>query len=346
MEPAEEWGHWSGDAACPKSSNKPGKAKGKGKNKSKKPGSANMVSSAPFPTYYTLTQDDMEAYADMVHAEQDRDEEANEMPVDGGDDGRRRRIAASRSPDASSWSEVSPNGGYAGEIVIGGAPYRPVSSLPSADEVEALRASSMKVHPVALSAEERVKPNLALLRVGQLQELCVTNDIAYSNLNKAQLVERLDNFYEGRVVPKRGSAKNFVKMTALEDEAPLDQTPIMSKQTNPASSTLRSSPAASVRSGPATPKVAPMNIPWSPATSPGMIEPQGRFNDDPNFMEGIPIYHLPCSEWGKFFGCTNFSPRGCRFMLTYEEGVSRFRSSLADLQGQVLETRSAGSGRQ
>ena len=198
-------GHWSGDAACPKSSSKPGKAKGKGKTKGKKPGSANVVSSTPFPTYYTLTQDDMDAHADMLHAEREQDEEANGMPMDGGDDGRRRRVPEPRIAGTSSWSEVSPGENYAGEIVIGGVPCRPVSSLPSAGEVEALRASNVKVHPVALSAEERVKPNLNLMRVGPLRELCITNEIAYSNLNKEQLVESLAKFYDGQVVPKRGS---------------------------------------------------------------------------------------------------------------------------------------------
>ena len=116
-------GHWSGDAACPKASSKPGKSKGKGKNKGKKPASANVVSSAPFPTYYTLEQDDLDAYADMVYDGRAPDEEANEMPVDGGDDGRRRRAAVPRSSGTFCWDEVSPSGGYADEIVIGGVPY-------------------------------------------------------------------------------------------------------------------------------------------------------------------------------------------------------------------------------
>lgn len=226
-----------------------------------------------------------------------------------------------------------------------------MQSLPSADDIEALRASKAKIHPVALSTEERVKPDLGLMRVGPLRELCVTNEIAYSGLNKDQLIERLAKFYDGQIVPKRGSAKDFVRMTRLEDEAPLEQAPLTPARTKAMTS------AGSVRSVPAMPKIGSMNAPWSPASAPGLIGPQGRFTEDPSFLEGIPIYHLLCDECrapmvgrrnradgGKFFGCSNFSPRGCRFTLTFEEGTSRFRSSLSELHDQVVETRSSGSG--
>ena len=89
-----------------------------------------------------------------------------------------------------------------------------------------------------------------------------------------------------------------------------------------------------------------------------MIGPSGRYTEDDMFMEGIPIYHLRCeqcqapmvgrtnrADGGKFYGCTNFSPKGCKFAITYSEGVTRFRTSLAEVHEQSFASGSAGSGR-
>ena len=122
--------------------------------------------------------------------------------------------------------------------MIGGIPYRPAGNLPSADEMDAFRASGIKVHPVKLSAKERVVPELHVKRVQQLQELCIAKEIAYSGLNKDGLRERLAKFYAGQAVPKRGSAKDLGRMACLEDEpvgtkpvpeSPQSQAPVLPK---------------------------------------------------------------------------------------------------------------------
>ena len=349
-------GHWAGDAICPKTSNKPGKAKGKGKKGKKSTAAANVVSDTPFPTFFTLTQDDLADYANMVGDEDER----NEMPVDGGDDGLRRRTAAPRSSEVSTpWEEVSAaTGGYAatGEIIIGGVPYRPVTTDAARDDADVMRAAGMQVHPIHLSAEERVRPDIQTMRVAILQELCITNEIAYSGLNKGQLIERLNKFYDGGIVPKRNSSRAFVKMARLEDEVrsePAHMTPQMQSPVTPLPKS-----SARARAIPVLAQMDRMRDQWSPASAPNMAGPHGRFTEDEGFLEGIPIYHLLCEscrapmigrrnrhDGGKFYGCTNFSPKGCKFTMTYEEGVERFRSSLSELHEHVLDARSSGSGR-
>lgn len=312
-------GHWAGDAICPRASPKPSKSKGKGKSKSGKgkKGSANVVSTTPFPTYFSLTQSDLPEYANMVRA--DDDEEAA-MPVDGGDDGRRRRLQLPRPRDAddSSWEGVSVVSGYQ---VVGSpdAPFRASDVAPAQlQEVDLLQARGIEVHHVPLAAEERVEPRLNLMRVAQLQELCVTNKVAYSGLNKQGLVDRLQQFYAGQPVPQRGSAKHFVRMTALEDEPVADQGPVLPK-------TAMSSVGTKSK---ALAKPKAMQHQWHVKEGPKMIGPHGRFtgdDEDDVFMEGIPIYHMLCDvcqapmvgrknrvDGGKFYGCSmlqQFCPR-------------------------------------
>ena len=362
-------GHWAGDSICPNKSSKPAKSKGKGK-KGKKSGSANVVSDKPFPSFFTLTQGDVEEFADMVRTD---DDDESRMPVDGGDDGLRRRVAAPRPSTTGAttpWEEVSSIGGgyhHTEEIVIGGVPYRPASSCPIAptpgtgcsvaDEVDAFRASGIKVHPVALAAEERVMPDLNTKRVQQLQELCIANEIAYSGLNKESLKERLTKFYAWQAVPKRGSAKDLVRMACLEDE-PVELKPV--PQIPKAQAPVLPKSSARARAAPVIEQMKQerqMRDLWSPQ-DPSMIGPSGRYTEDDMFMEGIPIYHLRCkqcqapmvgrtnrADGGKFYGCTNFSPKGCKFTITYSEGVTRFRTSLAEVHEQSFASGSAGSGR-
>ena len=364
-------GHWAGDSICPNKSSKPAKSKGKGK-KGKKSDSANVVSDKPFPSFFTLTHGDVEEFADMVRTD---DDDESRMPVDGGDDGLRRRVAAPRPSTTGAttpWEEVSSIGGGYGynhteEIVIGGVPYRPASSCLSAptpgtgcsvaDEVDAFRASGIKVHPVALAAEERVMPDLNTKGVQQLQELCVANEIAYSGLNKESLKERLTKFYAWQAVPKRGSAKDLVRMACLEDE-PVELKPV--PQIPKAQAPVLPKSSARARAAPVieqTKQERQMRDSWSPQ-DPSMIGPSGRHTEDDMFMEGIPICHLRCeqcqapmvgrtnrADGGKFYGCTNFSPKGCKFTITYSEGVTRFRTSLAEVHEQSFASGSAGSRR-
>eukprot|EP00438_Fugacium_kawagutii_P023053 Skav232361 [mRNA] locus=scaffold1062:208639:224820:- [translate_table: standard] len=276
---------------------------------------------------FAVAPDLVEEYADMVRDEMTEEERA--MAVDGGDDGLRRRVPTVRSPGSSSgWEDVG-SGGYVPDgVVIDGVPYRTTAGdAPLTEEIAMVHTTMHTVHRIPLSLEERVEPKLTLMRVAQLQELCVTNEIAYSNLNKEALVNRLHAFYGGQAVPKRGSKKDLVRMSRLEDEERPEQGLILPK---------------------AQPKPKARLPPQHPEGSEALIPPQfrvDRFTEMAGFVEGLPLPQLPCPkcqapmvgrvssrDGGKFYGCSRFPTDGCKGTMKFEDAFRRFRRTVDDLQ--------------
>ena len=227
-------GHWAGDAQCSKTSKSgPKKDKGKGRGKGKKSGKAYMVSEVPM--YFTL--DDTEEMPCSAYMLRD-DNDENEMQQDEGltELDLRRKV-----PNASSGSETGwkpPNlssGSETGWSYI--SADEPVVPMPghemSSSHLElprrstAAAASETRQMPLTMEEEANVdiihvrslsgvRPDIESFTLRELQHECDVWGIKVSG-NKDEVLQRLNHFFMGQPVKKKGCSRQCVMLEEKRD---------------------------------------------------------------------------------------------------------------------------------
>ena len=196
-------------------------------------------------------------------------------------------------------------------------PYQPTSLTEAGVDVEE-----------KVISEAQQETNLTALRVTQLQELCISFEVAHSGLNKEQLKERLSKFLGGHPVPRRGGGKKFI-VSRVEGSQQVVITPV----------------------------AKPTSKPKAKAKSASMGYDAPDYVDESLWSKNAPIWHMKCEQCNapmmgcvnrangnKFFGCSRFGVTGCRFNMTYYEGLTEFRASLVAAAGSRAAPSSSASG--
>ena len=217
-------GHWAGDSACSKASRggpyRGGKSKGKGRGKNKQ----RAYAAADEPLYFNLgLSDDDEASAFMIHHKEE--DEQGQMEQDAGwtelDDKRKTPTYAASVGSDSSWSRVAP--GYNDMTMPMPAPEvlfpeleRPEDYMPQLPNARLQRQMPVLVRDAHINVTQVanldvLKPDLSKFNVRQLQEECSKYDLKVSG-KKDELQARLEAFYNGEPIQRKGCSKQFVQL--------------------------------------------------------------------------------------------------------------------------------------
>ena len=214
-------GHWAGDSSCSKGSGqkgskggKPGKGKN-GKGRGNK-GKAYFVGEEPL--FFSLRDSGNDGYCNMVFGDptSSEDEEAKAMPQDSGDTelDARRKTAVTYAGDG--WEYMPPfaaetpdpdyNDGLpkATAVPEGGHTEKVTLTVPKEQISEIIVADFAQVIPA----------NFGSMKVRELQSECHRWGIQTSG-KKDDLKARLDEFFSGQAVLKKGCTTKFFRLRAM-----------------------------------------------------------------------------------------------------------------------------------
>ncbi|CAK9062808.1 unnamed protein product [Durusdinium trenchii] len=242
-------GHWAGDPVCPKAG-KGGPKRGKGSSrkgggKGGKKARAYLASEEPL--FFVLDDSEEEAQAYMVKD----DSEKNEMEQDAGWtelDGRRKVASSAASQSSEGWSKVE---GYA-SLGNDAPPWRPdhTFSSPATSTVEKdtlflpvnpplqrqmpVIVKEAGVYIIQVKDRAILRPELDEMTHRQLQEELNKYDLRVSG-NKAELRSRMESFFNGEPVHRKGCSRQFIMLEELDPSAPAPKAmPQSLKQSIPA----------------------------------------------------------------------------------------------------------------
>ena len=212
-------GHWAGDAACPKKGapgGRFGQSRGrgpKGRGRGSKGGKAYVVSESPL--FFSLGDDGLEdQFCNMVRPEQADSED--EMPQDSGRTYLDERRKQGYTAEGSDWEYVPP--AFPSEAhVLGPLPVAGEAKEDTVQMVFAVDKKNVEDIPVTSLAQARPE-RLEELRLRELQSDCDRWGIAVSG-SKAEVIARLQHFYSGGYVKKKGSANKFVRLREVRNLA-------------------------------------------------------------------------------------------------------------------------------
>lgn len=336
-------GHWAGDPECPKSSSAgPGSGKSsKGKSK-RKPGRGRSASRAayavaPMPLLFNLGEeefDDDDGFCHMVTGHEE--DEDGSMVQDAGyteTDDRRKTAAKKAEPSESAWSCVDPpypevniGGiaiGWGSPEVARGSGHNTYAELSFPESPGRVVQQSQEIIQPKLNAQvevrevasfQEVKPtDLDKMKVRDLQAECDRWGIQTGGL-KRELLERLQDLFSGKPVPKKNCSVQFVRLVQEDDPGPLP-----CPQTAGPSDRGAEQVTTSVRAVPKASTGASRDRPI-------------RLSD---LTEGAPLGTMPCflcgfpmvlrrnrTDGGYFFSCSMFPRTKCRFTRPLVDGLA------------------------
>ena len=255
-------GHWSGDPQCPRASKSGPKKiqsgasgsnkKGKGKGKSR--GKAYLVGDGPL--LFSLDDDDgEETHAAYMIGPGEKEEDQMQQDAGLNDFDERRKTSASQavSPRSSStWEHVAPNDiptAYAGTTTIAG-PWLGSGSQQVAEITSQVDwmvpVASEKMSLLYVNSFQEVMPDTPIMemKARELQAECEHWNLQTSG-TKAQMQDRLNSFFRGDAVLKKGSSSRYVRLVT---EAPRPKSvvqPASPKRMPMSASSAPNSPAPS-----------------------------------------------------------------------------------------------------